>query len=58
MIFKAGKHTGVENDKFIHFNLSAGTYSIYDFNTKIKELVLQQRQGCESQNHLVFLELV
>ena len=25
MIYKAGKRTGVENTKFIHFNLSAGT---------------------------------
>ena len=47
MIYKAGKHTGVENDKFIHFNLSAGTYSIDDFNTKTKEFVLQQRQDWE-----------
>ena len=36
MIYKAGKRTGVENDKFINFNLSAGTYSIDDFNAKIK----------------------
>ena len=36
VIYKAGKHTGVENDKFIHFNLSAGTYSIDDFNAKIR----------------------
>ena len=48
MIYKAGKHTDVENDKFIHFNLSAGTYSIDDFNTKTKEFVLQQRQDWES----------
>ena len=47
VIYKAGKHTGVENDKFIHFNLSAGTYSIDDFNTKTKEFVLQQRQDWE-----------
>ena len=47
MIYKSGKHTGVENDKFIHFNLSAGTYSIDDFNTKTKEFVLQQRQDWE-----------
>ena len=36
VIYKAGKRTGVENDKFLHFNLSAGTYSIDDFNAKIK----------------------
>ena len=45
--FNAGKHTGVENNTFINFNLSAGTYSIDGFNTKIKEAVLQQRQERE-----------
>ena len=47
VIYKAGKHTGVENDKFIHFNLSAGTYSIDDFNAKIKVAILQERQDWE-----------
>ena len=47
VIHKAGKHTGVENDKFIHFNLSAGTYSIDDFNAKVKISILQQRQDWE-----------
>ena len=47
VIYKAGKRTGEENTKFIHFNLSAGTYSIDDFNTKTKEFVLQQRQDWE-----------
>ena len=42
--YKAGKRTGVENDKFLHFNLSAGTYSIDAFNAKIKVAILQQRQ--------------
>ena len=36
VIYKAGKRTGAENDKFIHFNLSAGTYSIDDFNAKLR----------------------
>ena len=40
MIYKADKRTSIENTNFIHFNLSAGTYSIDDFNAKI----LQQRQ--------------
>ena len=44
IVYKAGKHTGVENNKFIHFNLSVGTYSIDDFNAKIRAVVLQQRQ--------------
>ena len=47
VIYKAGKRTGAENDKFIHFNLSAGTYSIDDFNAKIKVAILQQRQDWE-----------
>ena len=42
IVYKAGKCTGVENNKFIHFNFSAGTYSIDDFNTKIKLAISQQ----------------
>ena len=47
MIYKAGKRTGVESDQFIHFNLSAGTYSVDDFNAKIKVAILQQRRDWE-----------
>ena len=47
VIYKAGKRTGVENDKFIHFNHSAGTHSIDDFNAKIKVAILHQRQDWE-----------
>ena len=47
MVYKAGKRTGVENTKFISFNLSAGTYSIEDFNAKIKVAILQKRQDWE-----------
>ena len=47
MVYKAGKRTGAENTKFIHFNLSVGTYSIDDFNAKIKVAILQQRQDWE-----------
>ena len=47
MIYKAGKRTGVENDNFIYFNLSAGTYSIDNFNAKIKLAILQQSQDWE-----------
>ena len=47
VIYKAGKRTDVENDKFIHFNLSVGTYSIDDFNAKTKVAILQQRQALE-----------
>ena len=45
---KAGKQTGVTNTEFIKFTLSEGTYSIDDFNAKIKISILQQRQGWES----------
>ena len=47
MIYKAGKRTGVENDKFTHFNLSASTYSIDDFNAKIKMAILKHRKDWE-----------
>ena len=47
VIYKAGKRTGVENTKFISFNLSAGTCSINDFNEKIRVAILQQRQDWE-----------
>ena len=40
VIYKAGKRIGVENDKFIHFDLSVGTYSIDNFNAKIKVAIL------------------
>ena len=33
VFYKAGKHTGVEKNTFINFRLSAGTYSIDDFNS-------------------------
>ena len=45
--YKAGTTTGVENRNLIHCSITAGTYWIDDFNTKIKEFVLQQRQGWE-----------
>ena len=44
IFYKAGARTSVENNRFIKFSLSAGTYSIDDFNAKIKVAVLQQRQ--------------
>ena len=44
IVYKADKRTSVENTKFISFNLSAGTYSIDDFNAKIKVVILQKRQ--------------
>ena len=47
VIYKAGKHTSVENTKFIHFHLPAGTYSIDHFNAKITVLIRRQRKDWE-----------
>ena len=44
IFYKAGARTGVENNRFTKFSISAGTYSVDDFNAKIKEAVSQQRQ--------------
>ena len=44
IFYKADARTSAENNRLIKFSLSAGTYSIDNFNTKIKEAVLQQRQ--------------
>ena len=48
IVYKAGKGTGVENNVFSHVNLSVGTYSVGDFNAKIKESILQKRQHWEA----------
>ena len=47
IFYKAGKRAGVENNKLINFNLSESSYSIDDFNAKIKVAILQQRQDWE-----------
>ena len=47
ILYKAGSLTDVENNRFAKFSISAGTYSIDDFNAKIKEVVSQQRQDWE-----------
>ena len=44
VIYKVGKHTGVKNEKFIYFNIPAGTYSIDHFNAKIAVLIRRQRK--------------
>ena len=36
ILYRVGKRTGVENNKFAHFNPSVGTYSIDNFNANIK----------------------
>ena len=46
VIYKAGKHTGVEN-KFIYFNIPTSTHSIDAFNAKITELIQRQRKDWE-----------
>ena len=48
IVYNTGKRTGVENTKFISFNLSVVTYSIDNFNAKIKVAILQQRQNWKS----------
>ena len=47
IVYKAGKCTGLKNNKLIHLNLSAGSYSTDDFNAKIKVAILQKRQDWE-----------
>ena len=47
IVYKAGKRTGEESNKFINFNLSAGTYSFDDFSAKTKVAIIQQRQDWE-----------
>ena len=47
IFYKSGARTSVENNMFIKFSISAGTYSIDDFNAKIKVAVLQERQDWE-----------
>ena len=47
MIYKAGKHTGVNNDQVIYFNIPVGTYSIDHFNAKITVLMRRQRKDWE-----------
>ena len=43
VVYKVGKRTSVENKKITHFNLTASTYLIDDFNAKIKMEIVQQR---------------
>ena len=44
IFYKTGARTGVENNRFIKFSISTGTYSIDGFKAKIKVAVLQERQ--------------
>ena len=45
IFYKPGARTSVENNRFTKFSLLAGTYSMDDFNAKIKVAALQERQG-------------
>ena len=47
IFYKSGSHTVLEKNRFIRFYLSAGTYSIDNFNAKIKVAVLQEKQDWE-----------
>ena len=44
VIYKAGKHTGVESNKSIHLNIPVGTLSIDHFNAKITVLIRRQNR--------------
>ena len=48
MVYKADKQAGVINPELLNFTLSEGTYSIDDFNTKMKISTPRQRHGWES----------
>ena len=60
IFYKAGAPTGVGNNRFIKFSLSAGTYTIDDFNAKIEVAVLQEKQDWKppqiKDSKLVILE--
>ena len=57
IFYKVGARTSVENNRFIKFSLETGTYSIGNFNAKIKAAVLQQRQDREPPQ-IKYLKLV
>ena len=44
IFYKAGACNSPENNRFIKFSLSAGTYSIDDFNAETKAALLQEGQ--------------
>ena len=46
-VSKCSKCTSVNNTEFISFTLSEGTYSIDEFNAKIKVATLKQRKGLD-----------
>ena len=42
IVYNSGKQTSVRNTELIKFTLSEGTYSIDDFNAKVKISIPQQ----------------
>ena len=48
LFYEVRSGTGVEDYKFVKFTLSAVTYSIGDFNAKVKTAVLHERLGTAS----------
>ena len=48
IFYGACRRTGVENKNFIKIRISAGTYSIDDFDSKMKVAALQERQEITS----------
>ena len=47
IVYKTSKCTIIKNTELISFTLSEGTYSIDEFNAKIKVATLQQRKGLQ-----------
>ena len=49
IFYGAGRRTSVENKRFIKLSISAGTYSIDDFNEKLRQLSFKKNRA---GNHL------
>ena len=45
IFYKAGGRTGTENNRFMKFRISVGTYSIDDFNAEIRDPTRKARLG-------------
>ena len=52
IVYKTSKHTDVKNNKFIRFHISEGTYSIDNFNTKIRVDLTKSHKKDKTNNHL------
>ena len=49
MLYDAGSRRGVEN-RYLKFILSAGTYSVDDFNAKANAAILEQKEAPQIKN--------